>query len=77
MENKESEEERREGTRLVRKFFLSCASCSRQVFPRVLGTLDDKRHGVMVLMAIRRLRRYLFTYLSTKNFMRFAACVLP
>ena len=49
MENKDSEEERREAMRPVRK---TC--CLQRAFIRVYGTLDDKRHGVMVLSALRR-----------------------
>ena len=47
-------------------FFLCFTRCSRRSFLYVDGVLDDSRDGVMFLLALRCLRRYLFVYLGSK-----------
>ena len=42
----------------------SCTGCSRVASLCVYSTLDDKGHGVVLLLALRRLRRRLFTDLN-------------
>ena len=32
----------------------------------VVGVSDNKEHGVMLILTLRRLRRYLFVYLGSK-----------
>ena len=48
-------------------FFLSFTRCSRRSLLYVDGVLDDIRNGVMFLLALRRLRRHLFVYFSSKT----------
>ena len=52
----------------VDKNFASFTHCSRRGFPHVYGVLVDEGHGVMFLLALRRLRHYSFYYLRRKNF---------
>ena len=47
-------------------FFSSFTRCSRCSFLYVDGVLDGGRDGVMFVLALQRLRRYLFVYLSSK-----------
>ena len=55
------------GVRLVtKKISSSFTRCSRRSFLCVDGVLGDDRHSVMFLSTLRRLRRYLFVYLSSK-----------
>ena len=54
------------GAACFENFFLSFTRCSRRSFLYVDGVLDDGREGVMFLLALWRLRRYLFVYLSSK-----------
>ena len=65
MVNKRGCEGRVQGRGVLRKkSFSSFTRCSRRSFLYVDGVLDDGRDGVMFLLALRRLRRYLFVYLS-------------
>ena len=67
MVNKRGREQRVQGRGVFRKkSFSSFTRCSRRRFLYVDGVLDDGRDGVMFLLALRRLRRYLFVYLSSK-----------
>ena len=67
MVNKRGREGRVQGRGVLRKkSFLSFTRCSRRSFSYVDGVLDDGRDGVMFLLALRHLRRYLFVYLSSK-----------
>ena len=67
MVNKRGREGRVQGRGVLRKkYFSSFTRCSRRSFLYLDGVLDDGRDGVMFLLALRRLRRYLFVYLSSK-----------
>ena len=66
MVNKRGLEGRSQGRGVLANFVSSLTRCSRRSFPYVDGVLDDDRDGVMFLLALRRLRRYLFVYLSSK-----------
>ena len=66
MVNKGGREGRVQGRGVLRKLFLSFTRCFRRSFLCVDGVLDDCRDGVMFLLALQRLRRYLFVHLSSK-----------
>ena len=67
MVNKRGREGASTGARLVTKFFFSSFTrCSRRSSLYVDGLLDDKRHVVMFVLALRRLRRSSFVFLSSK-----------
>ena len=67
MVNKRGREGRVQGRGVLRiKSFSSFTRCSRRSFIDVDGVLDDGRDGVMFLLALRHLRRYLIVYLSSK-----------
>ena len=67
MVNKGGRDGRVQGRGVLRKkSFLSFTRCSRRSFLYVEGVLDDGREGVMFLLALWRLQRYLFVYLSSK-----------
>ena len=67
MVNKRGREGRVQGHGVLPKqSFSSFTRCPRRSFLYVDGVLDDGRDGVMFLLALRRLRRYLFVYLSGK-----------
>ena len=67
MVNKRGRKGRVQGRGVLRKkSFSSFTRCSRRSFLYVDGVLDDGRDGVMFLLALRRLRRYLFVYLVSK-----------
>ena len=55
-----------QGRGVLRKEFSSFTPCLRRSFLCVDGELGDKGYGVMFVLALRRLRRYLFVYLSSK-----------
>ena len=65
MVNKRGREGARAGAWRVRKIFSSFTRCSRRSFLCVDGELGDDRHRVMLLLTLRRLRRYLFVHLSS------------
>ena len=46
--------------------FPSFTRCSRRSFPYVDGVLDRGKDSVMFMLALRRLRRYLFVFLRSK-----------
>ena len=82
MANKRRREGRVQGRGVLRNLFSCFTRCSRRSFLYVDGVLDDGRDGVMFLLALRRLWRYLFVYsgskFSTSFFLtRFAARFLP
>ena len=66
MVNERGREGRVKGRGVLRNSFSSFTRCSRRRFLCVDGVLDDGRDGVMFLLALRRLRRYLFVYLRSK-----------
>ena len=68
MVKEKGREEASAGVRRVRKFFSSFTRCSGRSFLCVDGVLGDKGHGVIFLFTLRRLRCYLFVYLSEKKF---------
>ena len=51
---------------MLGKEFSSFTRCSRRSFLCVGGELGDEGHVVIVLLTLRRLRRFLFVYLSSK-----------
>ena len=53
--------------------------CSPRDFLCVCGTVNDEQHEFMLVLPVRRLRRYSFVYLSVQNFqLRFNAfCRAP
>ena len=55
-----------QGRGVLRKEFSSFTRCSGCRFLCVDGKLGDEGHGVIFLLTLRRLRRYLFVYLSSK-----------
>ena len=66
MVNKRGRAGARAGAWRVRKMFFSFRHCSRRCFLCVDGELGDYGHTVMLLLTLRRLRRYSFVYLSLK-----------
>ena len=65
--NKRGREGRVQGRGVLRKkSFSSFTRCSRRSSLYVDGVLDDYRDGVVSLLVLRRLRRYLCVYLSSK-----------
>ena len=67
MVKKKGGEGRVQGRAVPRKLFSSSFTrCSRRSFLYLDGVLDDGRDGVVFLLALRRLRRYLFVYLISK-----------
>ena len=66
MVNKRGREGRVQGRGVLREFTSSSTCSSQRSFLYVDGVLDECRDGVMFLLALRRLRRYLFVYLSSK-----------
>ena len=52
-----------QGHTALESFLSSFTRCSRRVL-RVYGILDDKGHGGMLLLGLRRLGHYLFAYLE-------------
>ena len=70
MENKRKREGVSTGERRLRKSFLTFTRCSRRVLLCVDGLSDDQGHGVMVLLALQCLCRYLFAYLRCEFFRR-------
>ena len=66
MVNQRGREGRVQGCGVLQKLFWSFTRCWRRNFLYVDGVLNDSRDGVMFLLALRRLRRYLFFYLSSK-----------
>ena len=55
-----------QGRGVLGKIFSSFTRCSRRIFLCVDGELDDEGHGIVFLLTLRRLRRYLFVYFSSK-----------
>ena len=55
-----------QGRGVLQKDFSSFTRCSRRSFLCVDGELGDEGYGVIFLLTLRRLRRYLFVYLSSK-----------
>ena len=55
-----------QGRGVLRNFFSCLTRCSRRIFLYVDGVLDDGRDGVIFLLVLRRLRRYLFVYSGSK-----------
>ena len=66
MVNKRRRAGARAGAWRVTKTSSSFTRCSRRCFLCVEGELGDDGHTVMLLFTLRRLRRYLFVYLSSK-----------
>ena len=64
MENKEERQGVSEGVRRLKMFRLTFTHCSRRIFLCIDGFLDDKGHGIMYVLELRRLYRYVFSYLS-------------
>ena len=66
MVNKRGREGARAGAWRATKMFSSFTCCSRRSFVCVDGELGNDGHRVMLLLTLRRLRRYLFVYSSSK-----------
>ena len=66
MVNKRGREGARAGAWRVTKKISSFTRCSRRCFLCVDDESGDDGHGVMLLLTLRRLRRYFFSYLSSK-----------
>ena len=66
MVNKRGLEGARAGAWRVRKFLFRVLRIARRGFLCVYGVLDDEGHGVMLVLTLRHLQRYLFVYLSCK-----------
>ena len=54
------------GAACFEKHFLSFTRCSQRSFLYVDGVLDDSKDGAVLLLALLRLRCYLFVYLSSR-----------
>ena len=68
MVNKRGRKVASAGVRRVTKFFSSSFTrCLQRSSVCVDGVLDDDAHGFMFPLALQRLRRYLFVYLSSKS----------
>ena len=63
---KEGVRKRVQGCGALQKKISSFTRCSRRSFLCVDGVLGDKGHGVMFLLTLRCLQRYLFVYFSSK-----------
>ena len=55
-----------QGRGVLRKDFSSFMRCSRRSFLCVDSELGDEWHGVIFLLRLRHLRRYLFVFSSSK-----------
>ena len=81
MVNKRGRQGARAGAWRVTKKYFRVLAVARRGFLRIYDVLDDEEHGVMLVLTLRRLRRYFLVYLSFKIFRpvltRFAARFLP
>ena len=66
MVKKEGVRDGYKGAACYENSFSSFTRCPRRSFLYVDGELNDGRDGVMFVLALRRLRRYLFVYLNSK-----------